>query len=65
MNEEICCITNEGKTARKQWENDDFDFLQALYMVYKKIRTIFFHTLLAIHCSVSSSKYFKKLLSEV
>ena len=42
MNEEICCITNEGKTARKQWENDDFDFLQALYTVYKKIRTIFF-----------------------
>ena len=53
MNEEICCITNEGKTARSEWENDDSDFLQALYKVYKKIRTIFFHTLPTIHCSVA------------
>ena len=41
MNEEICCITNEGKTAKNEWENDDSDFLWALYSVYKKIRTIF------------------------
>ena len=65
MNEEIRCITNEGKTARNEWENDDSDFLRALYSVYKKIRTIFFHTLLAIHCSVASYKYFKKLISEL
>ena len=65
MNEEICCITNEGKTARNEWENDDSNFLRALYSVYKKIRTIFFHTLLAIHRSVASYKYFKKLISEV
>ena len=32
MNEEICYITNEGKM-----ENDDFDFLQSLYSVYKKL----------------------------
>ena len=37
-----------------------------LYTRYiKKLGQFFFHTLLAIHCSVSSSKYFKKLLSEV
>ena len=65
MNEEICCITNEGKTARNEWENDDSDFLRALYSVHKKIRTIFFHTLLSIHCSVASYKYFKKIISEV
>ena len=64
MNEEICCITNEGKTARNEWENDDSNFLQALYSVYKKIRTIFFHTLLAIHRSVASYKYFKKLINK-
>ena len=42
MNEEICCITNEGKIAMNEWENDDSDFLQALYSVYKKVRTILF-----------------------
>ena len=63
MDEEICCITNEGKTARNEWENNDSNFLRALYSVYKKIRTIFFHTLLTIHCSVASYKYFKKLIS--
>ena len=65
MNEEIRWITNEGETARNEWGNDDSDFLRALYSVYKKIRTIFVHTLLAIHCSVASYKYFKKLISEV
>ena len=30
MNEEICCITNEGKTARNEQENDDSNFLRAL-----------------------------------
>ena len=41
MNEEIRCITNEGETARNEWENDDYDFLQALFSVCKKIKTIF------------------------
>ena len=41
MNEEIRCITNEGKAVRNEWENDDSDFLRALYCVYKKIRAIF------------------------
>ena len=59
MNEEICCITNEEKTTRNEWENDDSNFLQALYSVYKKIRTIFFHIFFAIHCSVASYKYLK------
>ena len=66
MNEEIHCITNEGETARNKWENDDCNFLQALYSVYKQIRTIFvLHTLLTIHCSVTRYKYFKKLISKV
>ena len=65
MNEEICCITNEGKTTRKEWENGDSDFLRALYSVYIKKISIFFHTLLAIHRSVARYKYFKKLISEV
>ena len=30
MNEEIHCITNKRKTAKNEWGNDDFDFLQAL-----------------------------------
>ena len=41
MNEEISCITNEGKIARNKWENDDSDFLQALYSVYKKLGQFF------------------------
>ena len=24
-NEEICCITYDGKTAKNEWENDDSD----------------------------------------
>ena len=63
MNEEICCITNEEKMARNEWENDDSDFLQALYSVYKKIKAIFSHTLLTIYRSVASYKYFEKLRS--
>ena len=42
MNEEICCITNEGKMAKNEWENDDSNFLQDLYSVYKKIWIILF-----------------------
>ena len=63
MDEEIHCISNERKTGRNEWENNDSNFLWALYSVYKNIRTIFFHTLLAIHRSVGSYKYFKKLIS--
>ena len=37
MNEEICCITNEGKTAKSEWENDDRNFFQALDNAYKKL----------------------------
>ena len=39
---EVCCITNKGKTAKNEWGNDDSDLLRALYIVYKKIRTILF-----------------------
>ena len=65
MDEEICCNTTEEKTARNEWKNDDSYFLPALYSVYKKIRSIFSHILFAIHRSVASYKYFKKLISEV
>ena len=44
MSEEICCITNNGKMAKDWWENDDSDFFQALYSVYKKLRQFYFHT---------------------
>ena len=43
MNEEIHCITNERKSAKNEGENDDSDFLWALYSAYKN-RAIFFHT---------------------
>ena len=48
MNAEICCITNTGKTAKNEWENDDSNFLRTLYSVYKKNRAVFFHVLLVL-----------------
>ena len=66
MNEEICCITNEGKTAKNEWENDDSDLLRALYSVYKTIRAILFPYFTRYTSSVGSYKYFEKLIiSEV
>ena len=47
MNEEIWYIAYEGKTTKNGWENDDSDFIQASYSVYKKSWQFFFHTLLA------------------
>ena len=44
MNEEIRCIINKGKTAKNEWENDDCDFLRALYSVYIKLGDLFFNT---------------------
>ena len=44
MTEEIYCIYNKGKIAKNEWENDDSDFLRALYSVYKKLGQFFFHT---------------------
>ena len=40
MNEEICCITNEKKMAKNDWENDD-SFFESLYSVYKKLGQFF------------------------
>ena len=69
MNEEICCITNNGKTAEDEWKNDDSDFLLASYNVYKKIWTILF-TYLLVNLSkqryinsVKSYKYLNNFLS--
>ena len=68
MNEEIYCITNKGKMANYEWENDDSNFLVALYSVYKKLGQFFFHTLLAnlfkqrYVSSVTSYKYLNKLI---
>ena len=55
MNKEISCITNKGKMARNELENDDSDFLWALDSVYKKLGQFFFHTLLTMHHSVATS----------
>ena len=35
MNEEIRCITNEGKTTQNEWENNISNFLPALYIAYQ------------------------------
>ena len=70
MNEDIHCITNEGKTAKNEWENNDSDFLVDLYRVYVKLEQFFFLTLLAnmfkrrYISSVASYKYLNKLISE-
>ena len=44
MNEEIHCITNKGITAKNELENDDYDFLWAIYSIYKKLEQFFFLT---------------------
>ena len=44
MNEEIPCITDKEKMAYTKWENDDSDFLQALYSEHKKLGQFIFHT---------------------
>ena len=71
MNEEIHCITNEGKMATNEWENDGSNFLPALCIVYKKLGQFFFHTLLAnlfkqryISCG-TSYRYLDKLINEI
>ena len=40
MNEVIHCITNKGKMAKNEWENNS-DFLPALYIRYKKLGHFF------------------------
>ena len=70
MNEEIHCITNEGKMAKNEWGNN-FNFLPAKYNVYEKLGQFFFHTIFAnlfkqrYNCSVTSYKYLTKLTSKV
>ena len=49
MYEEIHCNSNDRKTAKNKWENDDSDFLVALYSVYKKLRQ-FFSILYCLTC---------------
>ena len=44
MNEEIHSITNKGKTAKNESENDDTDFLRTLYSVYQKLEQFFVRT---------------------
>ena len=41
MNEEIHCIANKGITAKNELENDDSDFLWAIYSIYKKLEHFF------------------------
>ena len=70
MNEEICCITNEGKTAWYECKKDGPNFLLALYSVSKKLGQLFFHTLLAnlfkqrYIGSAKSYKYLSKLINQ-
>ena len=69
MNEEIRCIINKGKMAKKEWGNFDSDLFRALYSVYKKIRIILLSYLLIdlfrqrYISSVKSYKYLNKLIS--
>ena len=37
MNKEIVALLKNKNEAKNEWENDDSDFLQVLYRVYKKI----------------------------
>ena len=59
----------KGKKAINEWESDDCDILQALYSVFKKIRTILFPYLLVnlfkqwYISSVRSYKYLNKFIS--
>ena len=55
MNKEICCFTNWGKTAEDEWENDNLDFLWALYSVYQKLEQFSFHTYLLINLKKDAS----------
>ena len=70
MNEEVPCITNDGKMTKNEWENDS-NFLPALYILYKRLGQFFLHTLLAnlfkqrYVSSVTSYKYLNNLISEV
>ena len=63
MNEEIRCITSESKTAKNEWENDDSDFLRALYRLYKKIRIFFSYLLVNLFKQkyISSVKIFEQV----
>ena len=69
MNEKICWTTNEGKTTKNEWENNESDFLWALYSVYEKLKQFFFHTY-ALTCLkkytselLKTYKYLIKLIS--
>ena len=70
MTEEICCTYNKGKIMKNEWENNDSDFLRALYSVYKKIRTILFPYLLVNLLKqryisfLKSCKYMNKVISK-
>ena len=68
MNEEIHCITNEGKMAKYEWENEDSEFLRDLCSAYKKLGQFFFqHLLIKLFkewyiTSVKSYKYLNTLI---
>ena len=59
MNKEIHCINNKKKTTKNKWEDDDSDFLQALYSVCKKIRTILFPQYSLTYLKKNKSVLFK------
>ena len=64
------CLKNERRNSLEKWPGMNGKMMTLiffeLFTVYmKKLGQFFFHTLLTIHCSVASYKYFKKLISEV
>ena len=65
MNEEICFLLIKEKWPGMNGKMVTPTFFK-LYTVFVENEDIFFlHTLLAIHRSVASYQYFKKLISEV
>ena len=66
MKKFIALLTKEKNGCKK----DDFDFLLALYSVFKELVQFFFHKLLAnffkqrYTVSVTSNKYLSKLISQ-
>ena len=48
--------------AKNEWENDNFDFLQAVYSAYKKLGQFFFHNCL-LTCSEKDTSVLLKVLN--
>ena len=69
MKKEISCITSKGKITKKEWENDDSDFLWALWSAYEKLGQFLFHYYILVNLFkeryISSVKSYKYLNNRV